>query len=177
MCLFAIVEGRVGELDDTDSLIGGEIDLDRVVAVALDVTAYESDTDFPISNEVFLNKEPDQGVLPDDRLVEQDGCFLVALPKYDYNTEIIWSKTVVRCDDFRLEDFEGELMLYHPQRTQAVYLNETSAVLWRLCDGQRNCQEIADLLVDAYPDQKATVINDVQNILDEFVRLGIAALQ
>ena len=37
-----------------------------------------------------------------------------------------------------MEVVEGEVLLYHPQQTRAVYLNPTAAVVWGLCDGSRS---------------------------------------
>jgi hypothetical protein len=39
--------------------------------------------------------------------------------------------------DVKVEVIEGELLLYHPGQTRAVYLNPPAALIWSLCDGQR----------------------------------------
>ncbi|THD70062.1 MAG: PqqD family protein [Bradyrhizobium sp.] len=63
--------------------------------------------------------------------------------------------------DIKVEAIEGELLLYHPRNTVAVYLNPTAAVIWGLCDGQRQVREIIQLIEESYPDSKPTVTEDV----------------
>jgi len=50
------------------------------------------------------------------------------------------------------EVVEGEVLLYHPQATRAVYLNPTAAVIWGLCDGTRPVREIIRLISESYPE-------------------------
>jgi hypothetical protein len=50
------------------------------------------------------------------------------------------------------EVIEGEVLLYHPQKTRAVYLNSMAAIVWSLCDGSRHVREIIDLISESYPD-------------------------
>jgi predicted DNA-binding protein (MmcQ/YjbR family) len=63
--------------------------------------------------------------------------------------------------DIKVEAIEGELLLYHPRQTIAVYLNPPAAVIWSLCDGQRPVREIIQLIEQSYPESKATVTEDV----------------
>ncbi|MBI3796007.1 MAG: PqqD family peptide modification chaperone [Deltaproteobacteria bacterium] len=74
--------------------------------------------------------------------------------------------------DYQLEAFESELLLYHPAKTQAVYLNETAALIWRLCNGQRSVAEIKTLLQDAYPEMSDEIAQDLQTTLEQFVSCG-----
>lgn len=53
--------------------------------------------------------------------------------------------------DFKLEEIDGELLLYRPSDTRAVYLNQTAALVWRLCNGERRIEEIVNLLTENYP--------------------------
>ena len=66
---------------------------------------------------------------------------------------------------FSLERLDNEILLYHPGLTKAIQLNETAAIVWELCDGQRSDEEIATMLVDAYPDQADDVRRDVESVL------------
>ena len=54
--------------------------------------------------------------------------------------------------DVKVETIEGELLLYHPRNTRAVYLNPTAAVIWGLCDGRRRVREIIALIEECYPE-------------------------
>jgi hypothetical protein len=71
---------------------------------------------------------------------------------------------------FYLETFDGETVLYHVAQTQAVYLNETAGLIFRLCDGKRCAEEICSLLREAYresPDQvKADVFSTLKRLAD-----------
>jgi hypothetical protein len=71
--------------------------------------------------------------------------------------------------DYRLETLDHEILLYHPARTQALYLNETASLIWRLCDGHRTTAEIAQLLEEAFPEQAGTVGDEVASTLHRFV--------
>ncbi len=63
--------------------------------------------------------------------------------------------------DLRSEVIEGELLLYHPAQTKAVYLNPSAAVIWSLCDGQRRVGEIVELISESYPEAKPSAVDDV----------------
>jgi predicted DNA-binding protein (MmcQ/YjbR family) len=67
--------------------------------------------------------------------------------------------------DLKVEAIEGELLLYHPRQTKAVYLNPTAAVIWSLCDGHRSVHEIIELIGESYPDAKPTLTEEVLSTL------------
>ena len=69
--------------------------------------------------------------------------------------------------DLKIEAIEGELLVYHPRQTMAVYLNPPAAVIWSLCDGKRQVREIIQLIGDSYPESKATLTEDVLATLAE----------
>ena len=78
---------------------------------------------------------------------------------------------------YRLEEFDGELVLYHGTATQVVYLNETAALVWRLCDGQRSVEIICDLLKESYPDTANQIEHDVTAALADLVQAGALTLR
>jgi hypothetical protein len=39
--------------------------------------------------------------------------------------------------DVEIEVVDGEVLLYHPQQTRAIYLNPTAAVVWGLTGADR----------------------------------------
>jgi hypothetical protein len=63
--------------------------------------------------------------------------------------------------DVRVETIEGELLLYHPQQTTAIYLNPSAAVIWSLCDGRRRIGEIIALIGASYPEAGGDLAEDV----------------
>ena len=77
-----------------------------------------------------------------------------------------------RNPDYRLETIDGELLLFHPEKTKIMYCNETASLIWQLCNGQHTTQEIVDLLTNAFPEAAASIPDDVENTLDEFRQHG-----
>ena len=67
--------------------------------------------------------------------------------------------------DVRVEVIEGELLLYHPEQTKAIYLNPSAAVIWSLCDGKRTTREIIRLISESYPDARANLTEEVLTTL------------
>lgn len=72
--------------------------------------------------------------------------------------------------DFRLEEIDGELLLYHPTSTTIMYCNPSASVIWQLCDGERTIEEIAMLLAAAFAQNLETITADVESTLDSFCK-------
>jgi hypothetical protein len=68
--------------------------------------------------------------------------------------------------DFQVEQIDGETLLYQHQLKRVIYLNESAALVWHLCDGQRSVADIIELLVDSYPDTEDAVRADVIEAID-----------
>ena len=79
--------------------------------------------------------------------------------------------------DVEAETVEGEVLLYHPSQTRAVYLNSTAAVIWRLCDGKRSVREIIRLIARAYPEAAVTLSDDVLTTLQDLRENGVLVLR
>ncbi len=73
---------------------------------------------------------------------------------------------------FHLEEMDGEVLLYNPADTKTVYLNQTSSLIWNLCDGDRTIEAIVTLLKDCFPDSESSINADVQLALDDFANHG-----
>ncbi len=78
---------------------------------------------------------------------------------------------------FLLERLDGEISVYHPTLTTAIYLNETGALIWELCDGSRTIGDIIDLLGEHYPESRSEIATDVPAIVATLVEQGIAELR
>ena len=65
---------------------------------------------------------------------------------------IATDQTLHRNTSYQLEEMDGEVLLYDPGNTRTIYLNETSALIWRLADGQ-TAQSLINTLSEAYPDE------------------------
>jgi hypothetical protein len=75
--------------------------------------------------------------------------------------------------DVEMEVVEGEVLLYHPSQTRAVYLNPTAAVIWGLSDGKRTVREIIRAIADFYPEAAMTLSDDVLMTLKELQENGV----
>lgn len=78
--------------------------------------------------------------------------------------------------EFSLEEIDDELLLYHPAKTKAVYLNETAALVWQLCDSKRSVAEIVSLLQENYPESE-TIQSDVEQTLQQLADNGAIELE
>lgn len=77
--------------------------------------------------------------------------------------------------EFSLEEIDDELLLYHPAKTKAVYLNETAALVWQLCNNERSVAEIVSLLEENYPESE-TIRSDVEHTLQQLADNGAVEL-
>ena len=79
--------------------------------------------------------------------------------------------------NLEIEIIDGEVLLYHPQQTRAVYLNPTAAVVWGLCDGSRTIREILRTIDESYPnDSGPDLTNDVLVTLNQLQESGILVI-
>ena len=78
----------------------------------------------------------------------------------------------IRKDDYRLEQLDEELLLYHPNGEKIVYLNQTGSLIWGLCDGNHNTEQIIDLLSQAFPEAADAIPSDVKTTLKAFKEAG-----
>lgn len=67
----------------------------------------------------------------------------------------------------QLQEFDGELVLYDLARARVIYLSDTAALIWRLCDGRRTLGELIGLLRDAYPLHAGEIAADVQTAFQQ----------
>jgi hypothetical protein len=81
-----------------------------------------------------------------------------------------------RKTDYRLEQLDGEMVLYHPSETKILYFNQTASLIWQLCDGERTQAEIIHLLSESYPESASEIAADVQSTLQEFEEHGCIEL-
>jgi hypothetical protein len=75
--------------------------------------------------------------------------------------------------DVAVEVVDGEVLLYHPQQSRAVYLNSTAAVVWGLCDGSRSVREIIRVIGEGYPDAGANLTEDVLVTINQLQESGV----
>lgn len=84
--------------------------------------------------------------------------------------------TPIPNEQFKIEEIDGETLLYHLGQTKTVYLNQSATIIWQLCDGERTVDEIVSLLQENYPEDAQTIAGDVETALTQFVNEGAIEL-
>jgi len=79
-------------------------------------------------------------------------------------------------EGIELTEMEGEGILYWPEQTKMVYLNESARVIWQLCDGGRTVSEIVDVLAAEFPDRQTEVSLHVRETIEQFAAEGVMEL-
>lgn len=87
------------------------------------------------------------------------------------------TKVVVLEPDYFLEKIDNEITVYHPSLTTSLYLNETGALIWELCDGKRTVTDVIDILLELYPESQSQIQDDVTDIISRLVENNIATLR
>lgn len=86
------------------------------------------------------------------------------------------SATVKINDDYLVEQADGEHIVYHPTLTTSLYLNDTGAVIWQLCDGTRTVADIIAILAAYYPESEQEIRRGVKELLAQLVDKRIASI-
>ena len=71
--------------------------------------------------------------------------------------------------DFKLEELDGEMLLYSPASTRSIYLNPSASVIWQLCNGEATVGEIIEALSERFPDAAADMAKDVDETIQTFL--------
>ena len=86
------------------------------------------------------------------------------------------AKMPLRKPEYRLEKMDNEILLFNPNTSNVLYLNESASVIWQLCDGQHSVEEMIKLLADVYPEAAAAINKDVHETLELFISNGAVLL-
>jgi hypothetical protein len=68
--------------------------------------------------------------------------------------------------NIEIETFGDGVLLYHQTIREAVYLNNSAAVIWALCDGNNSVADIENILRNAYPEGKDAIQKDIKFTLE-----------
>ncbi len=79
-------------------------------------------------------------------------------------------------EGYMLEELDGELLLYHLDQTKTVYLNNSAAIVWHLCDGTNTVADIIDLLTAQFPESADAIPGDVEQTLHSLRDAGALSL-
>lgn len=67
--------------------------------------------------------------------------------------------------DVRFAEVDGELLLTSAESEQALALNQSSTIIWKLCDGQATVDEIILTLQKAFPENSDDMSQQVNDTL------------
>lgn len=76
----------------------------------------------------------------------------------------------------RLEKLDDDVMLMDDSRQAIIYLNPTAALVWQLCDGIRNLEELVTILTECFPEAGSEIEHDVHRICERFATQGVVDL-
>ena len=76
-----------------------------------------------------------------------------------------------------LERIGDEVVVYHPTRTTSLYLNETAALIWDLCDGSRSTMDIIAILEELYPENRTQIAAQVEDMIQRLAENAIAGFK
>ena len=82
----------------------------------------------------------------------------------------------IQNSDFKLEQFDDEILLYSITDTRAIYLNNTAFLVYGMCGSGQCIGEIISLLEEAYPEQRETIRGDVIAALEQLRQIGALTL-
>jgi hypothetical protein len=63
--------------------------------------------------------------------------------------------------EFKVEEFDNEILLYAVSNAKGIYLNETAYLVWKMCESGTSIEEIITFLEKEYPEQKNDIRKDV----------------
>ncbi len=87
------------------------------------------------------------------------------------------AKIVILESGYLLERIDNEITVYHPMLATSLYLNETGALIWELCDGERSISEMIDILLELYPENHEQIAADVKALIRRLLEKNIAVLR
>ncbi len=82
------------------------------------------------------------------------------------------SNILIRNDEYQIEEIDGELLLYHAGKTETLYLNESAAMVWYLCNGKMTQSEMIKMFSESYPEHAETMAADIDVAVQAFIEFG-----
>jgi hypothetical protein len=80
----------------------------------------------------------------------------------DGDGDAILSVVLKHSSNYIWEEMDGQVLLYRVGAHKAVHLNDSAALIWKLCDGSRTLNDVIGVLSDTYPDMQETIAADVR---------------
>lgn len=88
------------------------------------------------------------------------------------NTEIDLSQQFSPSEEYVVEVFDQEILLYATTKSSGVYLNETAYLVWQLCGEGKSAGQIISLLEKNYPEETSAIHSDVISAISSLVECG-----
>jgi hypothetical protein len=76
------------------------------------------------------------------------------------------------CPGFELDEIDGTFLVVDMRRQQVLTLNDSAALVVRLCNGERTFAELVAMLGDAYPDARAEIVVEARATIEALVSHG-----
>lgn len=87
------------------------------------------------------------------------------------------NKVIHLNDDYFIERIDGKITVYHPTLTTSVCLNETGALIWELCNGERSVADIISIMSEIYPESAEQIETEVKDVVIKLVENKIGSLK
>jgi hypothetical protein len=82
------------------------------------------------------------------------------------------ARSLIQSSDFYVEEMEEEILLYKAGSHKAIYLNESAALVWKLCDGTKTAQDIFDILSENFPDAGGGLAHEIEQAVEMLLTEG-----
>ena len=80
------------------------------------------------------------------------------------------NKRPLRAGNFTSDIVDNEVILFNPDGSRFLYLNQSAALVWEQCTGALSAKEIIQAMQQAFPDAVEEVQNDIENTLLTFLK-------
>jgi len=74
-----------------------------------------------------------------------------------------------RSDTCYLEELDDEILLYNPTKNVTLHFNDSSALIWKMLDGEITVDGIITILQEEYPEAKDEIDADVTTLLNQLL--------
>ena len=81
----------------------------------------------------------------------------------DGDADAILNFVLKHASNYIWEEMDGQVLLYRVGAHKAVHLNDSAALIWKLCDGNRTLKDVIGVLSDTYPDMRESIAADVRS--------------
>ena len=72
-----------------------------------------------------------------------------------------------------LEKVDNDVLLYNPENTMTLHLNDSSSLIWQMLDGKIRVSELIALLQQQFPESQAQIEQDVMEVLVKMLESGV----